>query len=233
MSDPQRLALLAVGDTESIPTYTRHFLPARFVVEHAQTGPEALAKALRRPPDVAVVESSLPLIDGYALCAILRREPSTMAVPVLVVTSEPPAAAAERGRLAGVTALLQKAHVETRLGDEIRRLCYTRPPQGSASGRLSAECTGSPRGVRAQQDATTVPTLPPPAIRCPQCDAVLKYERSFVGGVRRSTEQWDQFLCPRGCGVFEYRQRTRRIRRVGTSGPVLSRSGAETESEPE
>jgi CheY-like chemotaxis protein len=45
------------------------------VVEHALTGPEAFAKALADPPDVVIVETQLPIIDGFALCALLRNDP--------------------------------------------------------------------------------------------------------------------------------------------------------------
>jgi hypothetical protein len=30
----------------------------------------------------------------------------------------------------------------------------------------------------------------------------------------RNMEQWDYFVCPRGCGTFQYRQRTRRLRKM-------------------
>jgi hypothetical protein len=38
---------------------------------------------------------------------------------------------------------------------------------------------------------------------------------SHVGGVNSlHREQWDYFSCPAGCGTFQYRQRTRRVRRM-------------------
>ncbi len=50
---------------------------------------------------------------------------------------------------------------------------------------------------------------------CPRCDRPLLYEKSHVGGVNaRELEQWDYFECPQGCGTFQYRQRTRKLRRV-------------------
>jgi hypothetical protein len=44
---------------------------------------------------------------------------------------------------------------------------------------------------------------------------MLTYERSHIGGVsERNSEQWDYYECPSGCGTFQYRQRTRKLRRV-------------------
>lgn len=47
------------------------------------------------------------------------------------------------------------------------------------------------------------------------CDRELRYLRSHVGGVSiKHSEQWDHFVCPTGCGRFEYRVRTRRLLKV-------------------
>jgi hypothetical protein len=41
---------------------------------------------------------------------------------------------------------------------------------------------------------------------------------SFLGGIRAQlTEQWDQLRCPAGCGEFEYRHRTRKLRQISTA----------------
>jgi hypothetical protein len=54
-----------------------------------------------------------------------------------------------------------------------------------------------------------------PALVCPSCDRPLRYRRSHIGGVsERLSEQWDYFDCVQGCGTFQYRQRTRKVRRV-------------------
>jgi hypothetical protein len=66
-----------------------------------------------------------------------------------------------------------------------------------------------------QRVITTTPSIPTPDLWCPRCDRPLDYQRSFVGGVsQRQLEQWDEFECPSKCGVFEYRHRTRKLRRA-------------------
>jgi hypothetical protein len=59
---------------------------------------------------------------------------------------------------------------------------------------------------------------PRPSCRRPSsagCDLTLRYLRSHIGGVNaRNPEQWDYFECARGCGTFQYRERTRKLRKV-------------------
>jgi hypothetical protein len=62
---------------------------------------------------------------------------------------------------------------------------------------------------------TTSPAIAPPSLICPQCDQPLAYQRSHVGGVsEKHPEQWDYFQCQAGCGTFQYRERTRKLRKV-------------------
>jgi hypothetical protein len=74
---------------------------------------------------------------------------------------------------------------------------------------------------------TTTPAMPPPALLCPDCERTLGYLYSYVGGVNpRQAEQWDYFRCD--CGDFQFRHRTRSLRRVGWPG-VKRPSGALSE----
>ena len=62
---------------------------------------------------------------------------------------------------------------------------------------------------------TTNPPLTPPRLVCPSCDRPLAYRRSHIGGVSsKHAEQWDYFECESGCGTFQYRARTRKLRKV-------------------
>ena len=55
-----------------------------------------------------MTEVRLAYVDGYALCEILRRDPATMNVPVLVVSADPHPAHQQRARSAGATQVLVK-----------------------------------------------------------------------------------------------------------------------------
>lgn len=52
----------------------------------AATGAEALAAAVRSPPDILVLDLMLPDTDGATVLAALRAEPSLRALRVVVTT---------------------------------------------------------------------------------------------------------------------------------------------------
>jgi len=56
-------------------------------IQTAVTGLDALNKARRFLPDLIVLDLMLDGIDGFSVCEILRAQPSTNQVPVLVVTA--------------------------------------------------------------------------------------------------------------------------------------------------
>jgi len=68
--------------------------------------------------------------------------------------------------------------------------------------------------MRSQRAAsfTSVPGTPAPDLVCPLCDCPLMYRQTVFGGVN-PPERWDYFDCDR-CGPFEYRQRTRKLRKT-------------------
>jgi CheY-like chemotaxis protein len=85
----------------------REWFAGRDIVE-ASDGRDALTKALVRPPSLVITEIALPLIDGAALCDILRADRMTKDVPILVVTSDCREAEWERLRRVGADLVLHK-----------------------------------------------------------------------------------------------------------------------------
>jgi hypothetical protein len=59
---------------------------------------------------------------------------------------------------------------------------------------------------------TTRPDTPGPQLLCPTCDLPLVYRQTIVAGVE-PVERWDYYEC-RTCGPFEYRHRTRKLKRT-------------------
>jgi len=151
------------------------------------------------------------------LCDILRRDPATTAVPILVVTAEGRVAGPNGERTVEADAVLVKPTTLERVLAETRRLL---------SDRRDADRSDAPVAVRPEESshlrlrlskafarfATTTPPASPPRLVCPSCDEPLTYERSYVGGVNaKQAEQWDVYVCPGSCGMFEYRHRTRKL----------------------
>jgi CheY-like chemotaxis protein len=231
--DHPPLALLVDRDPDTRKMYAEYLRLWACDVDEAGDGREALAKAITRHPDVVVTETRLPGINGFDLCQLLRRDPSTTRIPIVFVTGDAFEGDLRRAERSGADAVLTKPCLPEKLLAEIRRVLQlsaelrTRGNNARAKFAEQAERSqvlidrshGHMRRVmlsRAHKRAdTTEPPTTPPALICPQCDLPLKYVHSHVGGVSaRHPEQWDYFECTAGCGTFQYRERTRKIRRV-------------------
>jgi CheY-like chemotaxis protein len=231
---PERRAPILVvdPDDDTRALYRASFQFGQCEVVEASDGREALIEALMRTPALVITELTLPFIDGYSLCALLRRDRATADVPILVVTAEAHPAAGDRARLAGADNVLVKPATPERVVEEMRRLLALSddPPRGTVSAPMPAESAATteqsvegtrPRGHRRptltkahKRFTTTTPAAAPPTLSCPWCDRPLIYQRSHIGGVSvRQSEQWDDYACAQ-CGGFQYRQRTRTLHHV-------------------
>ena len=53
----------------------------------AVSGIDALTRAQRLLPDLIVMDVMMPGIDGFSICAILRNQPATKAIPIIMYTA--------------------------------------------------------------------------------------------------------------------------------------------------
>jgi two-component system chemotaxis response regulator CheY len=230
-----RQILIVEPDDDTRALFSQALQLAGCDVVEASDGRDALVKALAEPPSVVITETHLPILDGYALCEVLRRDPATRTVPILIVTRETRRTDLERARAAGADAILAKpAPLDVLLNEVLRLLApftesHQKPATARASGAehqtqlasVSARSKVRPGKTQAQAHLrfeTTKPRARPPDMVCPSCDRLLVYKCSHIGGVNSGLpEQWDDYVCPASCGTFEYRQRTRKLRRTGNA----------------
>jgi len=207
--------LVADADADTRAMYEDLLTDAGYEVVAACDGREALVKALSDRPAVVITETHLPLIDGFSLCNVLRRDSATRAVPILVVTAETRIAMMQRAHSVGADAVLNKPVTPDTVLAEIRCLLErSRQRMQSVPNPVRERKSLSLSKVHLREQTTT-PSMQPPSLFCPTCARPLRYEYSHIGGVsRRHAEQWDVYVCSAGCGRFEYRQRTRKLRHI-------------------
>lgn len=223
----QLLALLVDRDRDSRQIYAECLRHAAYDVEQAEDGREALAKAISQRPHVIVIETQLPGIDGYRLCELLRADASTKGTPIIVVTGDAYPPDRLRAERSGADVVLTKPCLPDRLLAEIHRCLESSGalPKRAAADRLARAAlqvqksrhirTRTPLSRTFNRHTTVNPTLPPPALLCPTCDAPLVYQDSHIGGVSElHSEQWDYYQCSAKCGKFQYRHRTRKLRKL-------------------
>jgi CheY-like chemotaxis protein len=57
------------------------------VVQIARDGASALGRVKHEPPDVILIDSDLPKIDGAEVCRRIKTDATTRAIPVVMMTS--------------------------------------------------------------------------------------------------------------------------------------------------
>jgi putative two-component system response regulator len=91
-------------------------------VELIPNGPAALRAIASRPPDLVILDVRLPGIDGYAVCAELKRNQQTWQIPVIMVTVEGERKARLQGIEVGADGYLQKPVDAAELEAHVRAL---------------------------------------------------------------------------------------------------------------
>jgi len=226
-----RLGLVADpdGNRDQCRSILRPIVPD---IVYAEDGREALALAIAHRPRFVITATRLRFIDGYTLCSLLRAEPLTADVPIVVLTCDTTPATVTLARSSGADrivgtpyspgTLLQAVSLGRDRASTADNSAHSIPSDSAASdlGLVGSVDPPAARRRRFMVDAhrrfeTSTPPIVPPPLVCPTCDRPLQYVRSHVGGVSaRLSEQWDYYTCHGACGTFQYRQRTRRLRRV-------------------
>jgi len=97
-----------------------HFLTeAGYQVEYALDGYEALDKAKKSPPDVMLLELIIPRLNGLALCRLLKTDPTTRNIRIVVFSV---LLSVSRAQIAGVDAFLSKPVEKIRLLDAVSKV---------------------------------------------------------------------------------------------------------------
>ena len=98
--------ILVVDDDEHVRELLRQSLEAQgYHVRQAKDGVEAIMEVKRSRPDLIVLDVMMPYIDGFDVAAVLKNEPQTMGIPILVLSIVEDR---ERGYRAGVDRYLKK-----------------------------------------------------------------------------------------------------------------------------
>ena len=83
------MRILVVDDEPDAIELIRFNLKASgYEVLTAEDGEEALAKARKFCPDMILLDVMLPEIDGLEVCKILRRDPATASLPIIMLTAK-------------------------------------------------------------------------------------------------------------------------------------------------
>ena len=86
MSEKKRI--LIVDDEPDFSMIVQTYLEKEgFATELAYNGVEGFEKIKANPPDAIVLDVMMPEMDGYELCALLKKESAYANIPVVLLTA--------------------------------------------------------------------------------------------------------------------------------------------------
>ena len=115
--------ILVVDDEVNITQILEFSIGAEgYEVIAAQNGEEAIDKARREQPDLIILDIMMPIIDGYEACRILKANPLTKNIPVILLTAKGRDIDKRLGYEVGATDYIIKPFSPNKLIDRIHEL---------------------------------------------------------------------------------------------------------------
>ncbi len=134
--------VLVVDDSEvTRAILVRTLRGAGFEVLEARDGAEGAMAALREQPAVVVTDLQMPIMDGFPLLRLLKADPASSHIPVLILTSHGEAASRYWSLRTGADAYLTKDFHPAELVAVVSRLAAqaaANPPRAAGSAELQA-----------------------------------------------------------------------------------------------
>ena len=122
MTDTAPIILIADDDPDIQMLVALRLERAGYRVLRASDGEAALSLALAESPDLAVLDWSMPKLNGLELTRRLRANAETAEMPVLLLTARAQEADVATGIAAGATAYMRKPFSGEELSRRVRDL---------------------------------------------------------------------------------------------------------------
>lgn len=115
--------ILLVDDERDLVEAVKFRLEANdYDVIAAYDGQEALDKARKEKPDLIILDLMLPKMDGYKVCAMLKRDSRYSTIPIIMFTARAGDSDAKLGKEMGADAYITKPFEPKALLDTIKEL---------------------------------------------------------------------------------------------------------------
>ncbi|MFP6762387.1 MAG: response regulator, partial [Planctomycetaceae bacterium] len=108
-SSSNRRTVLVAGNCQTVHKQIQMTLERYGLrVVYALDGPAAIQESARWNPSVILMDVSLPQLDGYQLCRLIRQQESMRQIPVVMLIDRDSLMSRLRGRMAGCSGCLAK-----------------------------------------------------------------------------------------------------------------------------
>jgi DNA-binding response OmpR family regulator len=122
-----RAKILAVDDESELTDLMQyHLVRAGHEVMTAANGWEAIHLVRTARPDIILLDLMLPDLDGFGVCEILRRDPATATIPIVIVSAWSSTDSRNLGLELGALDYLTKPFSPQELVERVNRLIHAR-----------------------------------------------------------------------------------------------------------
>jgi len=111
--------------------YVEYLRYSGFEMQEAANGMDALRQAFEEPPDIVIMDLSLPVMDGWETVRRLRECETTARIPVVALTGHVLADYSRRAHQLGFDGFLTKPCLPEDLVAEIHRVLVDTPSKTS------------------------------------------------------------------------------------------------------
>jgi two-component system cell cycle response regulator len=105
---PRNKILFVNDDADFIKALSPILKARNYSVSAASGGEEGLEKARRERPDLILLETKMPDMDGFAVCSRLRADRNTKGIPVIMVSDNGGSESVMKARASGANDYIVK-----------------------------------------------------------------------------------------------------------------------------
>jgi putative two-component system response regulator len=115
--------ILIVDDEElNLKILISYLVPEGYDMDTACNGEEAVQKSKVSMPDIIIIDIMMPVMDGYKACKLMKADPKTANIPIIIVTALHDRESKLKGLEAGANDFLSKPIDKAELTIRVRNL---------------------------------------------------------------------------------------------------------------
>ncbi len=119
-ANPGKTILLVEDNPHNRKIFSGMLTHHGFRVREVETGDAALASVAEEPPDLILMDLSIPGVDGWECTKRLKADPKTERIPIIALTAHAMRGDEERARAAGCDGYLSKPISPKKVVEEVR-----------------------------------------------------------------------------------------------------------------
>lgn len=134
MSQPPPLILIVDDNLDAREMYGLYLEHEGFRWAEAVNGQDALTQTKLEKPALILMDATMPRMDGWEAVRLLKQDPATSHIPLVMLTAHAFDEDRERAKKAGADGFLAKPVLPDALAREIRQILKLARPAPPATG---------------------------------------------------------------------------------------------------